>query len=242
MEPIRSEPWPLLLDEVTGALESLTAALDGVDDLDILLHRVCEQVTRAVPGVDEATITLLTEGVPRTAATTSELVAQLDRNQYAANEGPCLQAARSGKVVRVAVSDAVERWPSFAKDAAEAGFGSFLSAPLVVDDGHAGAINCYSVHGHGFAELDEKLLDLYVGATTGSLRSYSRYQQARANAEQLREALTSRAVIDQAKGMLMAMRQIGAEEAFAVLVEQSQRENVKLRDLAERFVTQVTGV
>ncbi|WP_020673104.1 GAF and ANTAR domain-containing protein [Amycolatopsis nigrescens] len=237
----QDEAWPVVLDEVTGALETLTMALDSVDDFQVLLHRVCEQVTRAVPGVDEATVTLVTDGSAETAATTSEIAAELDRDQYREGDGPCLQAAQTGDIVRVSIAEAADRWPVFAKDAAAAGFGSFLSAPLVIGDGQAGAVNCYSAYGHGFAELDEKLVDLYTGAATAALRVYRRYQQAQDTAEQLRAALTSRAVIDQAKGILMALRQISAEEAFTLLVEQSQRENIKLRELAARFITRATG-
>jgi hypothetical protein len=141
----------------------------------------------------------------------------------------------------VAVSEAAQRWPVFARDSAAAGFGSFLSAPLVVNDEHAGVINCYSGSGGGFGELDEKLLDLYTGAITAVLRVYRRYELASVTAEQLRIALDSRAVIDQAKGILMALHQISANEAFILLVEQSQRENIKLRELATRLVTNASA-
>ncbi|MDQ3576331.1 MAG: GAF and ANTAR domain-containing protein [Actinomycetota bacterium] len=235
------EAWPVVLDEVTGALETLTAALDSVDDFTLLLHQVCEQVTRAVPGVDEATVTLLTAGVPVTAASTSDIVTALDHDQYAVGDGPCLRASRTGKMVRVSIADAAELWPVFAKDSAAAGFGSFLSAPLVISDGYSGAVNCYSARGNGFADLDVKLFDLYTTAATAALRAYRRYQQAHENTEQLRKALISRAVIDQAKGILMALHQIPAEEAFSLLVEQSQRDNVKLRELADRFIARAIG-
>jgi GAF domain-containing protein len=241
MDHARDESWPGVLDEVTGALETLTSALDSEDDFTVLMQRMCEQVTKAVPGVDEATLTLLTDGAPVTAATTSDIAAALDRDQYAAGDGPCLQAARTGDLVRVSVTEVADRWPTFVRDADSAGFGSFLSAPLAVTDGQTGAINCYSARGHGFAELDEKLLDLYTSAATALLRTYARYGRARDTAEQLRIALDSRAVIDQAKGILMALRQISADEAFTLLVEQSQRENVKLRDLATRFVAHATN-
>jgi GAF domain-containing protein len=240
MERTRDDSWPEVLDEVTGALETLTAALDGVDDFTVLLRRVCEQVTRAVPGVDEASITLLADGVATTAATTNDTVAALDRDQYAAGDGPCLEAARTGNLVRVSLVDAAERWPTFATDSAAAGFVSFLSAPLVVEDGCAGAVNCYSTRDHGFAELDEKLLDLFAGAVTAALRTHRRYQQAHETAEQLREALTSRAVIDQAKGILMALYKVSADQAFTLLVEQSQNDNIKVRDLATRIIALVT--
>jgi hypothetical protein len=241
MESVRDESWPAVLDEVTSALETLTASLEVRPDLPGLLQLVCEQVIAVVPGVDEATVTLLTDGAPSTAATTSEVAAELDRDQYAGGDGPCLRAARTGALVRVSMAEAADQWPRFAMDATTAGFGSFLSAPLMVDDGHAGAVNCYSASGHGFAELDEKLLDLFTGVATALLRVYSRYLSAAASAGQLRMALESRAVIDQAKGILMAFRQVNADEAFALLVERSQRENRKLRDVATHVVTRVTG-
>jgi hypothetical protein len=235
------QPWPDVLDDVTKALETLTAALEGDDDFSVLLQRVCDQVVRAVPGVDEVTVTMLRDGSPWTAATTSDTAADLDRDQYRADDGPCLRAARSGALFRVSVADVADKWPVFVQDAVAAGFGSFLSAPMTIDDEYAGAINCYSSRGHGFVELDEKLLDLYVSATTAALRAHRRYERARAMAEQLVIALDTRAVIDQAKGILMALRQIPAEEAFAVLVAQSQRENAKLHTVATRFVAHASG-
>jgi ANTAR domain/GAF domain len=242
MQPTHDRSWPTVLDEVTGALESLTASLDTADDFTILLHQMCAQVVHAVPGVDEATVTLLTDDQPSTVASTSDVVTGLDHDQYTVGDGPCLEAASSGKLVRVSVADAAGKWPDFARDAAAAGFGSFLSAPLVVAEGYGGGVNCYSRAHGGFAELDEKLLDLYTSAVTPTLRVYRRYQQSRDTAEHLRVALQSRAVIDQAKGILMAIRQIGADEAFTLLVEQSQRENRKLRDLAVQLVNQATGI
>jgi hypothetical protein len=83
-----------------------------------------------VPGVDEATVTLLRDDSPITPATTSELVAELDHDQYRMGDGPCLEAAKIGKLVRVSMTDAQRRWPSFAADVRKSGFGSVLSAPL----------------------------------------------------------------------------------------------------------------
>ncbi|MDQ7807893.1 GAF and ANTAR domain-containing protein [Amycolatopsis sp. A133] len=230
-----------LFDEVTGALEALTAVLREEDDFRILLQHVCRQVRHAVPGVDEASVTLVTGEVPHTATATSGVVSELDGEQYRIGDGPCLEAIRSGKIVRTTVSDAVERWPDFARGAREAGFGSFLAAPLVADEQFSGAVNCFGRRDDGFEEVEAQLLELYTAAVEAILRVYSRYLRARERAEHLRTALTSRAVIDQAKGMLMAIRQVGADDAFALLVDQSQRENTKLRDVAERFVERVVS-
>src|SRR5262249_12096636 len=97
----------------------------------------------------------------------------------------------------------------------------------------------YGLQHHGFRELDGQLLALYTTAVKAVLRSVRRYHDARGMTEQLRSALTSRAVIDQAKGILMAVHNIDAERAVGGLVTQGQRDNVKLRDLATRLVAAV---
>ncbi|WP_342768627.1 GAF and ANTAR domain-containing protein [Lentzea flaviverrucosa] len=229
-------PLPVVLDEVTTALERLSEALSREDDLRVLMHQVCEQVVQAVPGLDEATVTLLDGGKPFTAASTSELVTRLDGVQYGAGAGPCLDAAATSRLVRATIEEAQDRWPAFGAESRAAGMGSFLSAPLTVDDEHFGAINGYSQQGHGFHELDAPLLTLYSTAVETALRSHSMYLRAFKLTEQLRSALRSRAVIDQAKGVLIAVHAITADEAFRLLVERSQRENVKLHVLADRFI------
>ncbi|SER72345.1 GAF domain-containing protein [Lentzea xinjiangensis] len=232
---------PVVLDEITTALERLSEALSREDDLRQLMHQVCEQVVRAVPGLDEATVTLLDDGKPFTAASTSDLVARLDGVQYDLADGPCLEASRTGRVARATIDEVEERWPVLGAECRAAGMVSFLSAPLTVDDKHSGAINGYSKQDHGFRELDAPLLALYTTAVETALRSHSMYLRAFRLAGQLRAALTTRAVIDQAKGVLMAVHGITADEAFRMLAEQSQRENVKLHALAERFIATIIG-
>ena len=72
-----------------------------------------------------------------------------------ANEGPCLEAARTQEVVRVRTRDAARRWPAFARNVAGMGVASYLSASLATDEDHVGALNLYSYSDHGFTEIDE---------------------------------------------------------------------------------------
>lgn len=171
-----------------------------------------------------------------TAAATSDLATELDAIEYRENAGPCVDAAKTGQIVRAGMAEALVRWLVFARACQSAGMGSFLSTPLVVDDKHAGAINLHAARDHGFADLDGPLLGLFTAATEIALRSHRRYLRAAELSAQLRTALKSRAVIDQAKGITMAVRGITADEAFMLLVEQSQRENRKVRLVAEEFV------
>ncbi|SER27242.1 GAF domain-containing protein [Lentzea albida] len=227
------------LDEVTRALNSLEEALSRSDDLPALVELVPAQVHRAVPGADGVSVTLLDDGKPYTASATSQLVVDLDAVEYREDAGPCVDAAKTRQLVRAGMDEALERWPVFARACRSAGMVSFLSTPLTVDDRHAGAINVYSTRDNGFADLDVQLLGLYTAAAEVGLRSHSRYLRAYELSEQLRTALDSRAVIDQAKGIMMAVHGITADEAFRLLVAQSQRENRKLRVVAEEFVSDV---
>lgn len=233
--------WPLALDDVTASLEALADVLDEEVDFRALLRQVCRQVTRAVHGVDHATMTLMSSGGPETVAATAGHVVEVDLVQYATRGGPCLEAADTGHMVRLDIEEARQRWPDFAAAAAGAGMRSFLSAPLHVNGEFSGAINCYGSQQHGFAELDGHLLELYTTAVETALRVYRRYERARELADQLKTALETRAVIDQAKGILMAARGVSADEAFRLLTEKSQRANVKLRVVAEQFVADVSG-
>jgi hypothetical protein len=110
-----------------------------------------------------------------------------------------------------------------------------------IDGEHAGAINCYSTDEFGYADLDEQLLELFTSVAEAALRGFLRYTCARDLARNLKAALDTRAVIDQAKGIIMAVRRIDADQAFAVLVRQSQKENIRLRDLAARFIAGLAG-
>jgi GAF domain-containing protein len=240
-EPDGAEVRYAELDEVTRALEALAEALAVEEDFHALLDQACRQVIQAVPGVDMASVTIVRDGTAETLAATDERIAALDVGQYRAGQGPSLQAIRTGEIVRIEVDQAQQRWPVFAEAARTAGIGSFLSAPLRIDSEFTGSVNCYGLKNLGFRELDALLLSLYTTAVKATLRSVRRYHQARELTEQLRSALTSRAVIDQAKGIVMAVNHVDADSAFALLVEQSQRDNIKLRDLAGRLVNAVVS-
>jgi GAF domain-containing protein len=224
------------VDEVTAALADLAGVLVTEEDLGRGLQRNMEMLVRAVPGADMASVSVLHGETAETVASSSERVWSIDSDQYAAGDGPCLQAARTGEVVRTGVAEARRRWPEFSRSARGAGVQSYLSCPLIVDEKFAGSLNLYSEHPHGFADFDVALLRLYATAACAAIGNARRYARVRTVAGQLEQALDSRAVIDQAIGVLMARRQITAAEAMAELSRQSQQTNVKLRDIAARLV------
>jgi GAF domain-containing protein len=224
------------VDDVTTVLADLAQVLEAEEKLGRVLQRTVDVLTRAVPGADMASVTVLHEDKGETVASSSERVWVIDSDQYAAGEGPCLEAARTGEAVRTSVAEALERWPQFASSARAAGVESYLSYPLLLDTEYAGSLNLYSEQTHGFADFDVALLQLYVTAANAAIANARRYAQARDLSRQLKQALDSRGVIDQAIGILMARRGLTVQLAFAELSRQSQNTNVKLREIAARLV------
>jgi GAF domain-containing protein len=224
------------LDEVSDDLKQLADVLTAEEEVGRVLQRSVDQLVESVPGADMASVTVLSGEAGETVASSNERVWAIDSDQYAAGDGPCLEAARTGEVVRVGVEEALERWPGFTRSARAAGVASYLSYPLFIDDAFAGSLNLYSEQPHGFSDFDVALLRLYITAVTAAIANARRYAKARSLAENLGRALDSRALIDQAIGVVMARRGIGPEQAFDELSRESQNTNTKLRDLAARVV------
>jgi len=227
------------LDEVTADLAALAKILDEEEDLGRVLQRSVEQVNHGVPGADMVSVTVMRGDRGETAASSTERVWAIDSDQYAAGNGPCLEAARTGEIVRVGVEEAHERWPEFARSARAAGVQSYLACPLVIGKEFVGSLNLYSEMPHGFGALDVALLRVYMTATVAAIANARRVTEARKLAEDLKTAMDSRAVIDQARGVLMARLGISAEQALDELSRQSQNTNVKLRVVAARLLESV---
>lgn len=219
-------------------LASFRRALLSASDVEVLLGRVCTQVTSTVTRADMASVTLLDQRTraPSTAAASDQRVVVLDSYQYGSGEGPCLEAATSGRPVRATAADATLRWPKFSSAIAQQQVRSFLSAPITLETKGIGSLNVYSRTEQGFDVADEVLLRVFVMAVEGTVFNAQRAEQALFELEGLREAMRSRATIEQAKGMVMAIRGINADDAFEVLATQSQNENVKLAVIARRIV------
>jgi GAF domain-containing protein len=224
------------LDEVAGHLSNLAEVLEAEEELGRVLQRSVDQITSTVPGADMVSVTVLRDGQGETAAASDHRVWDIDQDQYAAGDGPCLEAARTRKSVRTGVSGAERRWPEFARSSRKAGVESYLAYPLVLDEDFVGSMNLYSEQRHGFADFDVALLGVYVTAAGAAIANARRYARAREVAEQLTQALDSRAVIDQAVGVLVARSGVTPERAFEELARQSQNTNVKLREIAIRLV------
>jgi GAF domain-containing protein len=216
----------------------LVAGARGVIDL---LGDVAEFAARAIPGVDGAGVALLQpdDDTPRiqTWAATAEFVHDIDTVQYEElNEGPCITCMQSRRVVVSGSVGGDGRWPHFGGRVARMAVHSALSLPLVVGDQLIGAINAYARSRDAFGERAVQLGTQFAGPAAVSVYNGQLLDRAQERTMQLQRALGSRAVIDQAIGIIRSRSGVGGEVAFDRLTRLSQAENVKLHVVAERLV------
>jgi GAF domain-containing protein len=228
------------MDEPREALQDELSELAGLlltnETLEMMLGHVADIAVRAIPACDAAGVTLFEHDQLTTAAASGPLVRRVDSHQYAADEGPCLESMRTGEVRRSPVLEADTRWPKFRLPTLDEGVVSCLSLPLVIDDhGAAGVMNLYSQN-RPFEQADEDIGRRFVAPASVAVANARAYAKANAVIEQLQEAIQSRDVIGQAKGIIQAREHCSPDDAFDRLRYISQHRNIKLRDLAKAVV------
>ena len=226
---------------LTESLAALSQFFVGHGTLRDTLDRIAHLTVRAVDPVDLVGVTMPVEGQSRTAVFTDPVSPEIDQAQYDAGEGPCLDALRYRQVFAIDSTGEPGPWPAFRRAAHDHGIKSTLSLPLVVDDCSVGAMNLYSHTDDAFSVADREDASRFAGQAAIVAANAQAYWDAQALSYRLGEAMKSRAAIEQAKGILMGVQRCGPDEAFDLLRRASQRENVKLREIAQRMVDQVAA-
>ncbi len=222
-------------------LSELQALLLGTDTLHEFLERLAQLTTQALPEGSSCGVTARQDSRPFTVAASDELTLQVDQMQYDLDEGPCLDAMATGKVNYIPDTTTEVRWADFCAAAHDQGVHSCLALPLHSPHGLMGCYNLYSLRYDGFGEDSRGQLEVFAGNAAGALAVALKLADQAQLSENLHQALTSRAVIDRAIGIMMAQQRCDASAAFDLLRRASQNRNVKLRDLAAEIVTAVSG-
>jgi len=226
--------------ETSLELAQLAGLVLTEPDVDAALTRVTQVAVSVVAQCDGASLTMRRAGVPAAPAANDDWASGLDELQFVEQEGPCLNCLREGAVIRVRELAADERFPSYGPRAAERGAVSVLSLPLAADGRTVGALNLYSRRRDAFGREELALGELLAAHAALAVQAATAYYSSRDLADQLRSAMESRALIEQAKGVLVARERIGPEAAFQRLVGLSQTANRKLRDIAAELVAEAS--
>ena len=213
-----------------------------VDDFDVLdfLHQLTQSCLELLP-VDAAGLMLAdSAGQLRIAASSSERVRLLELFELQNEEGPCLDCYRSGEAV--ATLDLGSRdqpsvqWPRFSTAAATAGFRSVLALPMRLRTDTIGALNLFRVGTGGLSPDDQSLAQALADVATIGILQERGSRRREVLARQLQEALTSRIVIEQAKGVLAERRGVHVDRAFLVLRDHARSTGIKLSAAAREVV------
>ena len=224
--------------DLNAALAGLARIVTGATSLGGLLEQVAGFAVAAIPGAEGVGVTLLEPGRVDTLVASEDFVRAVDDLQYSLMEGPCVSAAAEGRTVRSGSLADDPLWPRFGPRVAGLGVHSALSLPLILAGEVVGALNVYA-HGQDVFDADaEQLGELFAGPAAVAVHNAQILSQAETLVEQLRTALSTRAVIDQAIGITMSRDGVTAEEAIASLRLVSQVRNVKLNVLAQQIVAE----
>ncbi|HEX2043209.1 MAG TPA: GAF and ANTAR domain-containing protein [Acidimicrobiales bacterium] len=224
-----------------GGAVSLGGALLDDDAVHELLQQLTVLARHTVLGAHSVSVTVAQGDRYRTSNCTGPEALAVDEAQYDQRGGPCLESMRVKRQLEISVGDGTDRWPRFDAAAREMGVAAVLSTPLLRNGGDAiGALNVYAATA-GFADSDVRttaLIGEHATILVGCALALADSSQLN---DQLRQAVATRETIGAAKGILMESQSCTRDQAFDILRRASQRENRKLRDIAEEFVLRVEG-
>jgi GAF domain-containing protein len=220
--------------EVYSALARVVLVNRGLEEV---LTEVVQIVRDALPGADEASITLMRGDKAWTAAYAGTRAFEADELQYATGHGPCMDAGRTGLMLVANDLGTETRWPDYAPLVVrELGLHSSMSAPLPFQGSTIGGLNVYSAATGSFTEESTAVAEAVAAHVAVAVMNADAHAEATSQAENLKRALESRKVIDMALGILMSTHGCSDDEAFAILSKASQNRNKKLRELAAALV------
>lgn len=230
---LENRPTPLAL-----AFASIAEQLYDADTYDEVLTRIAAAAVAIVAGGQSASVTLLEEGTYRTAAATDQTASEVDQEQYAAGEGPSLDAFTVPLVDAPAFPDV--RWPVLGSHPGEHGVQSSLSYQLDTSsragvETRTGSLNIYALTPGAFDQAAQEIGAILAAHASLAARAVGERTTLEALSQHLEQALLSRDVIGQAKGILMERLKATPEEAFDILKRSSQCLNLKLREVARKL-------
>ncbi|HVF14488.1 MAG TPA: GAF and ANTAR domain-containing protein, partial [Acidimicrobiales bacterium] len=204
--------------------DTLVADFDVVELLTLLADRCVD-----VFDVTAAGLMICPDGHLRVLASSSEAMRVLEVLEVQADEGPCVDCFRSGQpIVNQKLADSGERWPSFTPKAVEAGFRSVHALPMRLRGQTIGALNMFRIDDGVMRESDLVAAQALADVATIAILQHRAVQDAQILNQQLSQALNTRIVIEQAKGVVAENADLDMEQAFARLRRHARNHNLRL--------------
>ena len=231
-----------LAEELGRVYARMAGLLLSEETVQSALNLVTTLALETIDGAVAAGVTLVgPDGRKESAGATSELAGRADDLQYELDEGPCLTAWETGRVVRIDDLETDQRWPRWREAALPLGLRSALSAPLLGSSRSLGAVKVYGAEPSTFSRGSEDLLRRFGQQAAILVSNVSTLDQAQRLSDRLKEALRTRNVIALASGILMERHRLTEEQAFLRLVEQANASKRELVDEATDVTRSASG-
>ena len=220
----------LIADTFVELADTLVSEFDLLEFLHTLIERTVALVDADAGGImladQHGKLEVLAASTPATR------LVELFELQH--DEGPCLDAFRSGQSVsRVDAAAMHAAWPSFTPRLAQAGFASAQALPLRLRNEVIGALNVFRVSPEALSDADMKLARALADVATVGIIQQRMISARELLAQQLQQALDSRVRIEQAKGVLAERAGISVDEAFVLMRSHARNTGAHLRQVVE---------
>jgi transcriptional regulator with GAF, ATPase, and Fis domain len=215
--------------DLAGTLEEIAETLQAASSPQETLDAITHAAVDVIEGSSYAAVSLVIGRKEiETVAGTDDVVMAIDQAQYETHEGPCLDALYDEDAVRMNDIEFEKRWPDFTARARDHGVLSMMCFRLFLWGDDAAALNMYAVERDVFTDESQetgRLLATHAAVALAAARKV----------DQLEQAVDSRDVIGQAKGILMERHDLNADSAFNLLTRASQKTHIRLVEIAQRI-------
>jgi hypothetical protein len=219
----------------------LEPILRETTSIDSYLQAAADLTAEVVEVAGSYSLSTSLYGNPITVGSSDRSAWEADQVEFDTEDGPCVEALRTGAVFTAIDLAQERRWPAWSAVATLLGFSSAAGIPAEVSPGHRIALNLYAPTPQAFDDETLHRATLFVEEVARTIPAAVRLLEADERASHLEQALASRSTIDQALGVLMAQNQCTRDAAFGILRRASQNRNVKLRDVAAAIIERFTG-
>jgi len=225
-------------ETLLDSLERFASALTSGYGIGDVLHNLTEEIAEVLT-LTGAGVTLVHDGQQRFVTAAVEAIAAIERAQEKWQKGPCVDAVASGAPVAVpdiATGEASSRWPDYTVVAKTAGIQAVAGIPMVAEGKAIGAVNLYDSQPRTWSAEDLRVATIFASIATGYIAHASSAQQRQRTAEQLQQALDTRLIIEQAKGVLAAKQETTVDDAFERLRKYARAHNARIHDVSRAVV------
>ena len=219
--------------QLAEAFAEISRVLLAEPDVQRTLDKMCALLVETVDGCDHAVVTVVSDHHLESPAASDDLGPTVDAIQFEVGDGPCVEAIKGHETVVTDDLTTETRWPRFSRRAVDAtGVRSMLAFRMFVAADTLGSLNLYSKRPGAFTEESLAVGTIFAAHASVALQA----AQTKEDLARLREVVEARALIGQAKGILMGRQGISSQAAMEILCRGADRLKIDLRELARRVV------